>query len=60
MQQETKAQSYSVKELCALYGVTWKVWNAWIEPIREKVGEVKGRKYSPKQVKIIFDHLGPP
>jgi hypothetical protein len=60
MEEEVKIKSYSVKELLALYDTTWKSFNSWIAPIKDKIGKLRGRKYTPKQVRIIFEHCGTP
>lgn len=62
---ETKIQSYSIKELRYLYGdgkspLSVKVFRAWLKPFNGKIGKILGRKYTPKQVKVIFDSLGAP
>lgn len=60
--QETKTpiQSYTQYQLRKRYGVSYKTWIKWLEPIQAQLGELKGKCYTPKQVKIIFDHLGEP
>lgn len=56
---------YSPKELRQLYGrgkhpLSEATWLKWIRPIKEKLGERQGDSYNPKQVRIIFEHLGEP
>jgi transposase-like protein len=53
-------KAYTVKEMCALYGVSRTVFFSWIKKFRSKIGELKGKTYTPKQVRIIFDHLEMP
>lgn len=50
----------SLTDLAKIYGVTRKVMKRWIEPIEQKVGEIKGRSLTPKQIKIIINHLDTP
>lgn len=47
----------SKKELAAYFRVSLKTLSRWTEPIKEEIGEYQGRKYTPKQVKIILSHL---
>jgi hypothetical protein len=56
----TPIKSYTIKELAVLYNVSYKVFCAWLKPIRTKIGELKGKTFTPKQVKIIFEHLERP
>lgn len=46
------------KELRTLYGVSKKTWLSWLAPIRDKVGPLRGKTYTPAQVKIITEHFG--
>ena len=48
------------KELAALYSVSLTALNRWLEPFKEKIGKERGRTYTPKQVRIIFECLGEP
>jgi hypothetical protein len=50
----------TVKELCALYGVSKSVFFSWIKLFRERIGVFKGKTYTPKQVRIILEHLEMP
>lgn len=58
--QTFKIKSYSAKELRNLYDVSHKTFSSWLKPIKDLIGIVEGKKYSPKQVKIIVEHLGEP
>ncbi len=53
-------KSYSAKELCLLYGITYKTLYKWLAPFNKNIGNRKGRFYSPQQVEIIFKKLGVP
>jgi hypothetical protein len=53
-------KSYHKWELAVLYDVGVKQFDAWIEPHKDKIGEQIGKKYTPKQVRIIFECLDPP
>lgn len=60
----TPIRSYSQKELRVLYGdktpISWETFSAWIDPFKNLIGELKGRKYTPRQVAIIFEKVGNP
>ncbi|MBO0930352.1 hypothetical protein [Fibrella aquatilis] len=57
-------ESYTIKELLALYNVSWKVWRAWLRPILPQLaaaGYVPGqRRLTPNQQTIIFNQVGQP
>jgi len=57
---EAKIKAYSKKELCALYNISYRVLKVWLTPFKNKIGKYKGLKYTPAQVKIIFEVLGEP
>jgi transposase len=57
---KAKIKPKNKKELAALYGVSVKTFNKWIEPFKDKIGKMQGRMYTPKQVRVIFDCLGEP
>lgn len=48
------------KTLAMKYGVHVRTFCKMIRPIKEKLGPVMGRQFSPRQVKMIYDHLGEP
>lgn len=48
------------KELIVLFGVSSFVLRKWLEPLKEEIGEVKGRYYTVNQVEIIIKRLGLP
>ena len=55
-----KIKSLSQKELITMYKTTWETFKAWLSHIEKKLGSQRGRRYTPKQVRIIFEHLGTP
>ena len=57
---EKKNMAYSKGELKNLYNISWHQLRLWLEPFKEAIGEYKGGKYTPAQIKIIFDKLGEP
>lgn len=56
----TYIRGYSFKELCALYDESPRVLRKWLKPHKEAIGPCLGRKYTPKQVEIIFSKLSLP
>lgn len=50
----------TIKEMCVLYGVSKAVFFSWIELFRDRIGALKGKTYTPKQVRIILEHLEMP
>ena len=59
-EKQIPVRGYHKWQLCELYGIGEKAFNAWLEPFKEKIGEQRGKKYTPDQVKIIFECLGTP
>lgn len=55
---EIKPQSK--QELANAYGVSPRTLNRWLLPFRERIGRRMGHTYTPKQVSIIYELLGPP
>ena len=55
-----KIQAYTPSELAAIYGMKWGVMNQWLKYLEQYTGPRIGRYYTPRQVKIIFEHLGLP
>ena len=51
---------YTQTELAIIYGVCRKTIKRWIEELKDETGPKKGRYYSIKQVKIIFENLNIP
>ncbi len=50
----------SKKELANEYAVSMHTFNKWLYPHLKSIGEYLGRRYTPKQVSIIYDILNPP
>ena len=51
---------YSHQELADLYNVCWRTFQQWLEPHQQAIGKRRGRYYTAKQVRIIFDLIGLP
>lgn len=60
MESHEKVIAQSKNQLAEAYNVSIKTFIRWIEPIKEELGEYRGKTYTPKQVKIIYDLLGYP
>lgn len=62
---QSQIKSYTIGEICELYPIGGRpmsrhVFYSWLEKIKEKVGPLIGKTYTPAQVKIMFDHWGAP
>ncbi|OFY83644.1 MAG: hypothetical protein A3F72_15315 [Bacteroidetes bacterium RIFCSPLOWO2_12_FULL_35_15] len=57
---ETPVKAYTQFQLIQLYGVSRSCFVSWIKPFEGEIGELKGKCYTPKQVKIIFSKIDPP
>lgn len=55
---EIKPLNY--KQLAAVYEVTHKTLKKWLEPFSTEIGEVRGKVFTLKQIRIIYDKLGEP
>lgn len=47
----------TITQLAARWQVNEKTVRKWIRPFRKDLGEVHGNLFTPRQVKIILDHL---
>ena len=56
----TKIIPLSKSELAIAYGVSLNTLNSWLKPFRKEIGEYRGKVFTPKQVKLIYDLLGQP
>jgi hypothetical protein len=48
------------KDLCALYGVSYKIMKQQLKPFEKEIGEKHGNFFSILQVIKIFEFLGEP
>jgi len=53
-------KAYSPIELQTLYNVSPKTFSAWLKPFSKEIGKLRGRKYTIKQVKVIFSKIDTP
>ena len=59
-----EVRSYKKWQLAEIYGVTIHTLNNWLrafpDELKSQIGDYVGRMYTPRQVDLIFKHLGPP
>lgn len=55
---EIKPLNY--KQLAAKYDVTHKTLKSWLTPFSDEIGEMRGKTFTLKQVRIIYEKLGDP
>ena len=56
----TQLKAYSYKELATLYGISHRTLKNWLEPFTHDIGEKRGRYFTVKQMKVVFQKLGYP
>lgn len=56
----TPIKPYSKKQLANMYGISDKTLASWLSPFIRKIGPYKGRMFTPKQIKTIFESIGEP
>ena len=57
---ETPVKPATTKELAALYAISPKTFRNWLQPHQKKIGERRGRYYTARQIRIIFELIGEP
>ena len=57
MNESVTYKPMSTGELAARWNVSVRTVNRWIAPFRHELGRVNGKLFTPKQVKIILEHL---
>lgn len=57
---DSPVKAYTQYQLIALYGVSRNTFLSWLKPFKDEIGELIGKCYTPKQVRIIFSKLEPP
>ncbi len=56
-----KCKPYFKWQVAEMYNVDVKTLNAWLKPFEDRIGEpTKRKKYTPKQVEMIFYCIGTP
>lgn len=57
MNNETDLKPMTISELADRWGVSVRTARKWIHPFRRELGEVRGRIFTIRQVRIILGHL---
>jgi transposase-like protein len=59
---EIETRSKTLQQLAHEYGVCTATFRKWIKPIKVLMNteETRKRIYKPKEIKIIYEHLGKP
>jgi transposase len=60
IKEPAKLQPYNTKDLCHLYGVSYKTIQKWLKKIEDQLGERIGKMWNINQVEIIFKRYGRP
>lgn len=47
----------TLRQLAARWNVSERTVRRWIKPFEDELGPVSGKIFTPRQVKIILDHL---
>lgn len=58
-----KIKVYSKSELAEMYGVTRITLMKWVKPVLENQKVKRSSRcnyFTPKEVEMIFEHIGPP
>ena len=58
--EEAQVKGANKTQLAALYGISVKTFNLWIEKIKDKLDNHKSNIFTPAEVKLIFRHLEEP
>jgi hypothetical protein len=45
-------------QLAQYFGISYWVLRKWLTPFKDKIGDIKGNMYTPKQIRVIIDCLG--
>jgi transposase-like protein len=54
-------RTYTKSEIAGLYGISPDTLRKWLLPLEDQIQDLKNKKlFSPKEVKIVFEHLGSP
>lgn len=56
----TEIKPQTKQDLANAYGVSTRTLNKWLLPFQAQIGQRMGHTYTPKQVRIIYEMLGPP
>ncbi len=54
-------RTYTKSEIAGLYGISPDTLRKWLLPLQDQIADLRNKKLlSPKEVKLVFDHLGSP
>ena len=57
---QTEITPLNHKQLAAEYKVTHKTLKSWLKPILKEIGEMRGKTFNVRQLRIIYENLGDP
>lgn len=60
METQEKITAQSKNQLADAYNVSLKTFTSWINPFKDNIGDYRGKAFTPKQVRVIYDLLGRP
>ena len=60
MDNSIELRPHNLKELSALYKISYKTLKKWLKPFERELGERTGYYYTIPQVRKIFEFLGFP
>lgn len=60
MENSIELRPHNLKELMALYKISYKTLKKWLKPFERELGERTGYYYTIPQVRKIFEFLGFP
>jgi hypothetical protein len=60
MEHPERIMAQSKNQLAVKYCVSLRTFVSWLEPLQDKIGEYRGKAYTPKQVEAIYEYLGHP
>ena len=48
-----------LNETARAYNVSVRTFESWLKPHAEKLGDYRGKMFTPKQMEFIYDTFGP-
>lgn len=57
---EERPGGMNKKQLASLYKCDRRTLNKWLKPFLQEIGRTESNIYTPRQVLIIQDKIGPP
>lgn len=59
-QLQSVSRPNTLSGLANLYQVDRRTMRNWLKMIEDKLGKRAGNLFTPRQIALIYDHLGPP